>query len=209
MKLKLAKVALFLAALLPLGHLGWKAYNGMLGANPIEVLTHSTGDWTLIFLTLTIAITPLRRLTAQHCLIRFRRMLGLFAFFYACLHFTTYIWLDKFFDVHDMVKDIGKRPFITLGFTAFVLLIPLAITSTQRMIRRLGRRWGTLHRLIYISAVAGIVHYWWSVKADIRKPEYYAAAITVLLGFRVFLAFRKKSAARLAPARHPEEVAAD
>ncbi|HEX9120304.1 MAG TPA: protein-methionine-sulfoxide reductase heme-binding subunit MsrQ, partial [Terriglobales bacterium] len=138
MKLKLLKVAVSLAALVPLARLAWKGYQQILGANPIEVITHSTGDWTLIFLMLTLSITPLRKLTGQAWLIRFRRMLGLFAFFYASLHFTTYIFLDKFFDVHEMVKDIGKRKFITIGFTAFVLLIPLAATSTAGMIRRLG-----------------------------------------------------------------------
>ncbi|MBZ5627403.1 MAG: sulfoxide reductase heme-binding subunit YedZ [Acidobacteriia bacterium] len=171
----------------------------MLGANPIEVITHSTGDWTLIFLMLTLGITPLRKLTGQHWLIRFRRMTGLFAFFYASLHFTTYIFLDKFFDVNEMLKDIAKRKFITVGFTAFVLLIPLAVTSTQGMIRRLGKRWQMLHRLIYISATAGVVHYWWLVKADVRKPQYYALALTLLLGYRLLAAQRKKAApARLA-----------
>src|ERR1043165_8257263 len=146
----------------------------MLGANPIEVITHSTGDWTLIFLLLTLSITPLRRLSGQLWLIRFRRMLGLFAFFYGCLHFTTYIWLDKFFDLHEMLADVAKRKFITVGFSAVILMIPLALTSTQGMIRRLGKRWTTLHRLIYISAIAGVIHYWWLVKADVRKPAYYA-----------------------------------
>ncbi|MGB9104870.1 MAG: protein-methionine-sulfoxide reductase heme-binding subunit MsrQ, partial [Terriglobales bacterium] len=169
MKLKLLKVAVFFAALIPLARLAWKGYQQMLGANPIEVITHSTGDWTLIFLMLTLGITPLRKLTRQPWLIRFRRMLGLFAFFYASLHFTTYIFLDKFFDVHEMVKDIAKRKFITIGFTAFVLLIPLAATSTAGMIRRLGKRWQMLHRLIYVSAIAGVIHYWWLVKADVRK----------------------------------------
>ncbi len=138
-------------------------------------------------------------------------MLGLYAFFYACLHFTTYIWLDKFFDLHDMVKDVGKRPFITVGFTAFVLLIPLAVTSTQSMIRRLGKRWGTLHWLIYATAVLGVIHYWWLVKADVRKPAYYAAAITLLLGFRAFIAARKTASTRVRVAnpRHPEPVAGD
>lgn len=211
MKLKLLKVAVFFAALLPLAHLGWKAYRDLLGANPIEVITRSTGDWTLIFLMLTLSITPLRRLTGQHWFIRFRRMLGLFAFSYACLHFTTYIWLDKFFDVHEMVKDVAKRKFITVGFTAFVLLIPLAVTSTQGMIRRLGRRWITLHRLVYVSALAGVIHYWWLVKADVRKPEYYAILLTLLLGFRLISAQRKKSAVppRLTSRRTPETVAAD
>ncbi len=211
MKLKFLKVALFLAALVPLARLGWKAYQQMLGANPIEVITHSTGDWTLIFLMLTLSITPLRKLTGQPWLIRFRRMLGLFAFFYACLHFTTYIWLDKFFDVHEMLKDIGKRKFITVGFTAFVLLIPLAATSTAFMIRRLGKRWTKLHRLIYVSALAGVIHYWWLVKADVTKPRYYALVLAVLLGYRIIAAQRKKAAAAIGAnvARHPEVVAGD
>ena len=199
MKLKLLKVAVFLAALIPLARLAWKGYQHMLGANPIEVITHSTGDWTLIFLMLTLSITPLRKLTGQVWLIRFRRMLGLFAFFYASLHFTTYIFLDKFFDVHEMVKDIGKRKFITIGFTAFVLLIPLAATSTAGMIRRLGKRWQMLHRLIYVSAIAGVIHYWWLVKADVRKPQYYAIVLILLLGYRLLAAQRKAAT----PARVP------
>jgi sulfoxide reductase heme-binding subunit YedZ len=200
LKLKLLKLAVFLAALVPLARLAWKGYQQMLGANPIEVITHSTGDWTLIFLMLTLSITPLRKLTGQNWLIRFRRMLGLFAFFYASLHFTTYIFLDKFFDVHEMVKDIAKRKFITIGFTAFVLLIPLAATSTAGMIRRLGKRWQMLHRLIYVSAIAGVIHYWWLVKADVRKPQYYAIVLILLLGYRLLAAQRKKTAA---PARVP------
>ena len=211
MKLKLLKVAVFLAALVPLARLAWKGYQQMLGANPIEVITHSTGDWILIFLMLTLSITPLRKLTGQHWLIRFRRMLGLFAFFYACLHFTTYIFLDKFFDVQEMLKDIAKRKFITVGFTAFVLLIPLAVTSTQGMIRRLGKRWQKLHRLIYVSAIAGVIHYWWLVKADVRKPQYYALVLTLLLGYRLISAQRKKAAAPIRPTatRRPEPVAGD
>lgn len=211
MKLKLLKVAVFLAALIPLARLAWKGYQQMLGANPIEVITHSTGDWTLIFLMLTLSITPLRKLTGQHWLIRFRRMLGLFAFFYASLHFTTYIFLDKFFDVHEMVKDIAKRKFITIGFTAFVLLIPLAATSTAGMIRRLGKRWQMLHRLIYVSAIAGVIHYWWLVKADVRKPQYYAIVLILLLGYRLLAAQRKKTATptRVASACRPEVVAGD
>jgi len=181
-----AKVVIFLACLGPLARLGWKAYNGLLGANPIEVITHSTGDWTLIFLCVTLAVSPLRMLTKQYWLIRFRRMLGLFAMFYGTLHFTTYIWLDKFFDVHEMVKDVAKRPFITMGFTAFVLMIPLAITSTRGWISRLGgKRWNLLHRLIYFSAIAGVIHYVWLVKKDLTKPLEYAAVLTVLLGYRL------------------------
>ena len=182
------KIAVFLACLLPLARLGWKAYSGLLGANPIEVITHSTGDWTMIFLLVTLAITPVRKLIHQPWLIRFRRMLGLFAFFYGVLHFTTYIWLDKFFDQHEMLVDVGKRKFITVGFTAFVLMIPLAITSTAGWIRRLGgRRWNLLHRLIYFSAIGGVIHYIWLVKADIRKPLQYGAVLTLLLGYRVFI----------------------
>jgi methionine sulfoxide reductase heme-binding subunit len=180
------KPLVFLACLGPLARLGWKAYNHALGANPIEVITHSTGDWTLIFLLVTLSITPLRKLTGQLWLIRFRRMLGLFAFFYVVLHFLTYIWLDKFFDVHEMLADIAKRKFITVGFTGFVLLIPLAITSTAGWIRRLGgKRWQRLHQLIYLSAMAGVIHYLWLVKKDIHKPLEYALVLGVLLGYRI------------------------
>jgi sulfoxide reductase heme-binding subunit YedZ len=189
------KPVVFLVCLGPLARLGWKAYNSALGANPIEVITHSTGDWTLIFLLVTLAVTPLRKLTGQLWLIRFRRMFGLFAFFYVVLHFLTYIWLDKFFDVHEMLKDIGKRRFITVGFTGFVLLIPLAITSTTGWIRRLGgKRWQKLHRLIYFSAVAGVIHYYWLVKADVRKPLEYALVLALLMGYRVAVSARPKLA---------------
>jgi methionine sulfoxide reductase heme-binding subunit len=180
------KPVVFLACLGPLARLGWKAYHQALGANPIEVITHSTGDWTLIFLLVTLAITPLRKLTGQLWLIHFRRMFGLFAFFYVVLHFLTYIWLDKFFDVHEMLADVAKRRFITVGFTGFVLLIPLAITSTTGWIRRLGgKRWQRLHQLIYFSATAGVIHYLWLVKKDIHKPLEYAAVLGVLLGYRI------------------------
>jgi methionine sulfoxide reductase heme-binding subunit len=180
------KPFVFLACLLPLARLGWKAYRGLLGANPIEVITHSTGDWTLIFLLITLAVTPLRRLTGQLWLIRYRRMFGLFAFFYVSLHFLTYIWLDKFFDLHEMLADIAKRRFITVGFTGFLLLIPLALTSTKGWIRRLGgKRWQAVHRLIYAAAICGVIHYLWLVKADIRKPLQYGLILTVLLGYRM------------------------
>jgi methionine sulfoxide reductase heme-binding subunit len=197
MKLRLLKLVLFLAALLPLAHLAWKALHDGLGANPIEVITHSTGDWTLILILTTLSITPLRRLTRQYWLIGLRRMIGLFAFFYATLHFLTYIWLDKFFDWHEMVKDIAKRPFITVGFSAFVLLIPLALTSTKGWIRRLGgRNWQRLHRLIYVTAILGVIHYWWLVKADIRKPERYAFLLSILLLYRIgYWAWEKRKRA--------------
>ena len=158
----------------------------------------STGDWTLILILTTLSITPLRKLSKQYWLIGVRRMIGLFAFFYGCLHFTTYIWLDKSFDVHEMIKDIYKRPFITAGFTAFVLMIPLALTSTKGWIRRLGgKNWQRLHRLIYVTAMAGVIHYIWLVKADLRKPLQYAFVLGVLLLYRVVIwtsEARKKSA---------------
>jgi sulfoxide reductase heme-binding subunit YedZ len=180
------KPLVFLACLLPLGNLAWKGLRDELGANPIEVITHSTGLWTLIFLLLTLTVTPARKLLGLPELIRFRRMLGLFAFFYVCLHFVTYIWLDKFFDLHDMAKDVVKRPFITVGFTGFVLLIPLAVTSTRKMIQRLGgKRWQWLHRLIYLSAIAGVVHFYWLVKRDETLPLTYGGILVVLLGYRV------------------------
>src|SRR6202049_4346394 len=180
------KPIVFLACLAPLARLAWKAYSGNLGANPIEVITHSTGDWILIFLLVTLSITPLRKLTGMLWLIRYRRMFGLFAFFYATLHFLTYIWLDKFFVVREMLADVAKRRLITAGFTGFVLLIPLAMTSTQGWIRRLGgKRWQALHRLIYFSAIAGVIHYWWLVKADVTKPAQYAFVLSLLLGYRL------------------------
>ena len=187
MKPKYLKPIVSLACLIPLGRLGWKALNTGLGANPIQVITWSTGTWTLVFLMVTLSITPVRKLTRQYWLIQFRRMLGLFAFFYACLHFTTYIWLDQFFDLHSMAKDVVKRPFITVGFTAFVLLIPLALTSTQASIRRLGKRWQMIHRLIYVTAVLGVIHYIWLVKKDIRKPVIYASILAVLFAYRLIL----------------------
>jgi len=184
--MRAAKIALFVLCLVPFGLLLWRGTHDGLGANPIEFITHATGDWTLRFLVITLAITPVRKVFSWPQLVRFRRMLGLFAFFYGCLHFLTYVWLDKFFDVSAMLKDVAKRPFITAGFTAFVLLIPLALTSTAGWIRRLGgRRWQALHRLIYVSAAAAVVHYYWLVKSDIRLPVFYAAVVAMLLLWRV------------------------
>lgn len=179
------KPAVFLACLIPLGRLVWLGFHSGLGANPIEFITHSTGDWTLSFLLITLAITPLRKLTHQYWLISFRRMFGLFAFFYGSLHLMTYVWLDKFFDVHEMLHDIAKRKFITAGMTAFTLMIPLALTSTKWAIRKLGKRWQTLHRLIYFSAAAGVIHYIWLVKADLKKPLEYAFVLGMLLTYRL------------------------
>lgn len=209
MKLRLTKIAIFLAALIPLERLAWKALHGGLGANPIEVITHSTGDWTLRLVLITLAVTPLRRLTGQYWLIGVRRMVGLFAFFYGVLHFTTYIWLDKFFDVHKILKDIAKRPFITIGFSAFVLMIPLAATSTTWSIRRLGgKNWQLLHRLIYLTGILGVIHYIWLVKADKRKPLEYGAVLFVLLLYRlgVWLYEKRKKLAIFTPSRRRIEV---
>ena len=180
------KVLAWVACLIPLGRLVYKYLTGGLGANPIEFITLATGSWTLTLLLATLAITPLRKLTGFNWLIRFRRLLGLFTFFYGFLHFTTYIWLDKFFDVSDMLRDIAKRPFITAGFVAFMGMVPLAVTSTAWAIRKMGgRNWNNLHRLIYLSGLAAVVHYWWKVKADHRKPGIYAAVLAVLLFYRV------------------------
>ena len=183
---KYTKAMLFLAALLPLAAIVWPFLRGYTVPNPLEFIQHATGDWTLRFLLITLAISPARKLLGVPELIRFRRMLGLFAFFYACLHFTTYLWFDKLFDLHEIWKDVYKRPFITVGFTAFLLLIPLAITSTAGWVRRLGgRRWQMLHRAIYVSAICGVIHYYWLVKSAIIRPLTYAAIVAVLLAWRV------------------------
>jgi len=188
-----AKVLVFASCLGPLFWLGWRAWENALTANPIEFITHFTGDWTLRMIVATLAITPLRKILRAPDLIRFRRMIGLFAFFYGCLHFLTYLWLDKFFDWREIVNDLGKRPFITAGFGAFALLMPLALTSTQGWIRRLGgRRWQLLHRLIYLSGILAVVHYYWLVKSDIRKPVFYGTLIAILLLFRAVAWFAKR-----------------
>jgi methionine sulfoxide reductase heme-binding subunit len=185
LKAKWVKPLVWVLCLTPLAYLGWLAWKSNLGANPIERVEHFTGDWTLRLIIATLAITPLRKLLHLPELIRFRRLIGLFAFFYACLHFTSYVFLDQFFDFPAILKDIAKRPYITAGFTGFVLLIPLAVTSTTGWIRRLGgKRWQNLHRLIYISAVAGVIHYYWLVKSDIRLPLFYGFLVAIELGYR-------------------------
>jgi sulfoxide reductase heme-binding subunit YedZ len=184
---KWTKVAIFLVCLGPLGLLIWEGFNGGLGANPVEFIEHATGDWTLRFLAITLSISPLRKILSQPQLIRFRRMLGLFAFFYASLHFSIYLGIDQMLDLHDVWKDVLMRRYITVGFTGFLLLIPLAITSTAGWIRRLGgRRWQMLHRAIYVSAVAGVIHYYWLVKSDVHIPLEYAGVISILLGWRLY-----------------------
>lgn len=180
------RVAIFAVCLAPAAVLATDWFAMRLGANPIEAVTHTTGEWALRMLLVTLAVTPLRRLTGLHWLIRTRRMLGLFAFFYVCLHLATYVWLDLYFDWHAIALDILDRPFITVGFAAFVLMLPLAFTSTQAAMRRMGgRRWQALHRSVYGIAILAVVHYWWLVKADIREPLLYAAILAVLLGMRV------------------------
>jgi sulfoxide reductase heme-binding subunit YedZ len=204
---KWTKVALFLICLIPFAELVWRIFTSNLGANPVEFLQHATGDWTLRFLVFTLCITPFRKLLKLPDLIRFRRMLGLFAFFYVCLHFLTYLGPDQSFDLAAMWKDVYKRPFITVGFLGFVLLIPLAITSTKGWIRRLGgRRWQMLHRSIYVTAVCGVIHYYWLVKSDVRKPLFYGALVAILLLWRLgdwFFKRRSSVTARLSPQRAP------
>ena len=183
---RVIKPAVFILCLVPLACLAWDGFTHQLGANPVEKLNHRTGIWTLRFLLLTLTVTPLRRLTAWNILIRLRRMLGLYVFFYAGLHFLTWLVFDHFFDVHEMAKDIIKRPYITVGFSAFVLLIPLAVTSTKKWVKRLGSRWAKLHQLIYVIATCGVLHYLWLVKADVRAPVIYASLLAVLLAYRAW-----------------------
>ena len=189
---KWTKALVFLICLVPLGVLIWEAFNGGLGSNPTQFLEHATGDWTLRFVAITLAVTPLRKLLRQPQLIRFRRMLGLFAFFYACCHLSVYLTFDQVFDLHGIYADVLKRRYITVGFTGFVLMIPLALTSTAGWIRRIGgKRWSMLHRLIYLTAVAGVIHFWWLVKSDIHLPVEYATVMAILLGWRVYEHYSK------------------
>jgi methionine sulfoxide reductase heme-binding subunit len=190
---QVAKALIFVAALVPAGWLAWALFRAPehLGVNPAETLQLETGIWTLRFLLATLAITPIRRLSGWHRIIQYRRMLGLFAFFYACLHLSTYVVLDRYFDLSGVWEDIVKRPFITAGMLAFVLMIPLAVTSTKGWIRRLGRRWQLLHRLIYFSAAAACVHFIWKVKVPVGEPVYYAGILGALLVFRVIYYVRR------------------
>ena len=196
------KAALFALCLVPLARLVFFAFTDRLGANPIEFVLRSLGTWTLTLLLVTLSITPLRRLTGWNSLIRVRRLLGLFAFFYACLHFLTYAGVDQSFDLTAIIADVVKRPYITIGFSCFVLLIPLAATSTNAMQRRLGgRRWQQLHRLIYLIAVGGVVHYLWLVKKDITQPVLYGLVLAVLLGMR--FVWRRSPPVRAVVSRPP------
>ena len=207
------KVVAFVLGLAPLFWLAWRAWNHRLTANPLEFITHYTGDWTLRMVVFTLCITPFRKILNWPDLIRYRRMIGLFAFFYGCLHFLTYLWFDKFLsdqlDISDILVDVGKRRYITVGFTAFVLMIPLAVTSTTGWIRRLGgKRWAQLHRLIYITAVCGVIHYLWLVKSDIRLPVFYGFLVTVLLAWRLWFTRRTAQTARSPAVRKSAEPVA-
>ena len=180
------KAGVFLAALIPLGVIATAAWSGDLGANPVETLIHHFGDWTLRLMLVTLAVTPVRRLTGWNQAVRLRRMLGLFAFFYAVLHLATYVVLDRSLLLEEIISDLTERPYIMVGFAAFVLLVPLAATSTNAMVRRLGgRRWRRLHRVVYVAAAGGVIHFWWLVKADVREPFIYAAVLALLLALRL------------------------
>lgn len=214
---------MFLACLAPAVYLSWAAFEGQLSADPLSTYRNETGVWALRFICITLLLTPLRRLTKLNLVSLFRRMMGLYAFFYGSLHFVTYVVLDRYAGLVDypggyfsaatmrklaasVADDVVKRPYITMGFIAFVLMVPLAITSTTGWIRRMGgKKWAALHRLIYVTAVAAVVHYWWLVKADISRPETYAAIVAILLAARVWFSVRR-SAPRLASGRDRQSV---
>ena len=192
----------FLLALVPAGYLAWKAAAGELSANPIKDITEETGIWTLRFLLVTLSITPLRKISGWSPLSRFRRMLGLFAFFYGSLHFLTYVYLDQFFALDEILHDVAKRPFITIGFGAFLMLIPLALTSPNRIVKWMGgRRWRRLHRLVYLVAVCGVIHYLWLVKADTQRPILYGAGLSLLLAYRIWDYVRSRTSRQPSVAR--------
>jgi methionine sulfoxide reductase heme-binding subunit len=185
---RFAKLVLFVNALVPLVLLLWDVWHKRVGANPLEFVTRTTGMLTLVFLVLSLAVTPLRKITGVHQIVKFRRMLGLFAFFYGSLHLMTYVSFDRFFNLKSIPADVLKRPFIAIGMTAFVLMIPLAITSTNKMVKRLGgKNWGLLHRIVYLAGIAGVLHYWMLVKSDTRLPLTFAFIVAVLLGYRLLL----------------------
>jgi sulfoxide reductase heme-binding subunit YedZ len=201
---KWTKVPVFLLCLVPAGIIVWEGFHGGWGPNPTQFLEHATGDWILRFLAITLAVSPLRRILGLPQLIRFRRMFGLFAFFYAFIHFSLYVGLDQVLNFHGIWADVMKRRYITVGFTGFVLMIPLAVTSTAGWVRRMGfKRWTMLHRAIYASAVAGVIHFYWLVKSDVHLPLIYAAIMAVLLGWRLYVWYsdRGRKPARGTPAR--------
>lgn len=193
------KALLFVLALIPLARLFWLGLNDDLSANPIEFIERSTGTWALVCLLAALALTPIRLIWGISWQIQLRRMAGLFMFFYACLHFTTYFWLDHWFDWNEISKHIIKHPYVLVGFSAFVLSIPLALTSSSAMMRRLGSRWKQLHYTVYLIAILGVLHFWWLVKKDIREPLVYAIILAVLLGIRVYYRYRKYHAVNARP----------
>ncbi len=187
---RFSKLLLFLNALVPLALLCWDFYHKQVGANPLEFVTRTTGMLTLIFLIITLAITPVRKTTGLNWLVKFRRMLGLFAFFYGSLHLLAYVWFDRFFNFRTMFGDIVQRPFIAVGMTAFLLMVPLAITSTRGMVKRLGgKSWSKLHRLVYVAAAGGVIHFWMLVKSDTRLPLTFGFVMLLLLGYRLFVRY--------------------
>ncbi|MFL6207953.1 MAG: sulfite oxidase heme-binding subunit YedZ [Pyrinomonadaceae bacterium] len=199
--IKFTRLLIFVNSVVPLALLMWDGYFHHLGANPVEFATRTTGVLTLVLLFISLAVTPLRQLSGANWLIKFRRMLGLFAFFYGCLHLLTYVWFDKFFSVTEIAHDAWQRPFIFVGMASWLLLVPLAVTSTNAMVKRLGgKRWQRLHRLAYLIALGGVLHYWLLVKADTRIPLTFAAVLAVLLGYRVFKAYVKAAPKKLAGA---------
>ena len=190
MKISFPKFVVFINSLIPLALLLWDLYRKQVGPNPLEFATRTTGMLTLVFLSLTVAITPLRRIFGINSLVKFRRMLGLFAFFYGSLHLLTYIWFDRLFNFVSVAADVAQRPFILVGMTAFLLMVPLAITSTNKMVKRIGgKRWAKLHRLVYLAAIAGVVHFWMLVKSDVRLPLTFAFTILFLLGYRLLVKY--------------------
>lgn len=192
----LLRRGLFVASLVPLAALLYNAWQGDLTANPVEYIENETGDWAITLLMASLAVTPIRRLTRWNEIIKVRRMLGLFAFFYAVLHVAIWIALVSFFDVPTMLEDIAKRPFITVGMAAFLILLALALTSTQASIRRLGRRWARLHSLVYLAAIGAVIHFWWLVKADITEPRRWAVVLSVLFAIRAWWMFRTRTSLR-------------
>ena len=194
---KFKKALVFVNCLVPLVLLGWDAARGRLGANPLDFVTRATGTLTIVFLLLSLAVTPARKVTGLQWLIRFRRMLGLYAFFYGSLHLLTYVWFDKSFDLAAVAEDVARRRFIAVGMLAFFLMIPLAVTSTNAMVRRLGgRRWALLHRAAYVSAAAGVLHFYMLVKSDVRRPLLFGAVLALLLGYRLFVWYSKRLKSR-------------
>lgn len=190
MNTKFTKLVLFINSLVPLTLLLWDVYRKQVGANPLEFVTRTTGMLTLVFLFISLAVTPLRKITGANGLAKYRRMLGLFAFFYGFLHLFTYVAFDRFFHLTTIPGDVAKRPFITIGMAAFFLMAPLALTSTNKMVKRLGgKRWSLLHRLVYLAAAAGVFHYWLLVKSDTRLPLTFAFILAVLLGYRLLIKF--------------------